>query len=89
MRIILYKICPVWKSDYLTVWKFHGFSITQNLLEINFGKSRNVKFAILTHSEALNFDLYEILTSEIYQLSQTRFKDPLRGSTVIVGQTQT
>ena len=39
-----------------TEWKFHDFSITQFLREINFGDSRYAKFAILTHLEALNYD---------------------------------
>ena len=56
-----------------TVWKFHGFSITQTLREINFGNSGSAKFAILKHLEALNFDFYEFLhflKSEIYQLGK-------------------
>ena len=44
-----------------TVWKFHDFSITQFLREINFWDSRNAKSAIFTHLEALNLDLYEFL----------------------------
>ena len=43
------------------MWKFHDFSITQILREINFGDSRNAKSAISTHLEALNFDLHEFL----------------------------
>ena len=39
----------------LTVWKFHDFSITQILREINFGDSTSAKSAILTHLEVLNF----------------------------------
>ena len=31
-----------------TVWKFHDFSITQTLREINFGDLRSAKSAILT-----------------------------------------
>ena len=42
-----------------TVWKFHDFSITQILREINFVDSRSAKSAILTHLEAQNFDFYE------------------------------
>ena len=37
-----------------TVWKFHDFSITQILREINFWGFRSAKSAILTHLEALN-----------------------------------
>ena len=52
------------------MWKFHSFSITQILREITFGDSRSAKSAILTHLEALNFDLYEFLhflKTEMYQ----------------------
>ena len=49
------------QSSNVTVWKFHNFSITQILREINFWKSRSAKCAILTHLEALNFDFYEFL----------------------------
>ena len=38
----------------ITVWKFHEFSITQILCEINFGDPKSAKYAILTHSENLN-----------------------------------
>ena len=38
-----------------TVWKFHDFSITQILREINFRDSKSAKSAIFTHFEALNF----------------------------------
>ena len=53
------------------MWKFHEFSITQILREINFGDCRSAKSAILTHLEVLNFDFYEILhflKAEIYQI---------------------
>ena len=56
-----------------TVWKFQNFSITQILREIIFRDSRSAKFAILTHSEALNFDFYEFLhflKAEIYQINK-------------------
>ena len=49
------------KVDCTTVWRFHEFSITQILGEINFWDSRSAKSAILTHFEALNFDFYEFL----------------------------
>ena len=42
------------------MWKFHDFSITQILREINFGDSRGAKSAISTHLEALNFDTERI-----------------------------
>ena len=41
-----------WLSKYSTVWKFHEFSITQNLSKINFWNSRSAKSAILSHLEA-------------------------------------
>ena len=37
-----------------TVWKFHDFSITHILREINFGDTRIAKYAIST----LNFDIF-------------------------------
>ena len=43
------------------MWKFQNFSITQILREIKFGDFGGPKNAILTHLEALNFDLYEFL----------------------------
>ena len=43
-----------------TVWKFHDFSITQTLREINFGDSRGAKSASSTYLEAVNFDFDEI-----------------------------
>ena len=52
------------------MWKFHDFCIIEILREINFEDSRSAKLAILTHLEALNFDIYEflhILKAEIYQ----------------------
>ena len=44
-----------------TVWKYHKFSIAQNLREINFWDSKSAKYAIITHLEALDLDLYEFL----------------------------
>ena len=43
------------------MWKFHNFSLTQILSEINFEVSRSAKSAILTLLEALNFYFYERL----------------------------
>ena len=40
--------------------KFHEFSITQILREINFWDSRSAKSAILTHLEALKCDFNEV-----------------------------
>ena len=42
-------------------WRFHYFSITQILREIDFRGSRSAKSGILTHFEALNFDFSEFL----------------------------
>ena len=41
-----------------TVWKFVNFCITQILREINFGTFGTFKIAILTISEAPNFDFW-------------------------------
>ena len=41
-----------------TVWKLQNFSVTHILREIKFGDSESAKSAILTLSEALNFDIY-------------------------------
>ena len=45
-----------------TVWKFHNFSTTQILREINFEDSRSAKSANLTHLEALNSDFMNFCT---------------------------
>ena len=37
------------------MWKFHNFSITQNLREFNFGDFTSAKSAILANLGALNF----------------------------------
>ena len=47
-------------DDVCTVWKFHDF-FTHILREINFWESRSATSAILTHLEALNFDVYTFL----------------------------
>ena len=57
------------------MWKFQDFSITQILREIKFGNYTSAKSAILTHLEALNFDIYtflHFLEAEIYQISKFR-----------------
>ena len=59
--------------DQCTVWKFHDFSIPQILHEIYLWDSRSEKSAILTHLEALNFDLYDFLhflKAEIDQMNK-------------------
>ena len=53
--------------------KFHDFSITQILREINFGDSRSAKSAILTHLEDFNVEFYEFshfFEAEFYQISK-------------------
>ena len=55
------------------MWKFHDFSITDILREINFGGPISAKSAILTHSEPLDFDFYEFLLflkAKNYQMIQ-------------------
>ena len=54
-----------------TVWKFQNFTATQILREADFRRSKN---AILTIFEALNFEIFELLTFENspkYQNSET------------------
>ena len=70
-----YFVCLGWhlKSANYTVWKFQNFAITQISREMNFGDFTSAKSAILTHLEALNFDIYEIwhfLKAEIYQINK-------------------
>ena len=55
------------------MWKFHEFSITQDLREINYGDSIGAKAAILTDLEALSFNFYEFLhflNAEIHQINK-------------------
>ena len=73
---ILREIDMCWS----TVWKFHDFSITQILREINFGDFTSAKSATLAHLGALNFDFYEFLhflTAEIYQIN--KIHSPMNG----------
>ena len=59
------------------MWKFHDFSITQILREINFGGSKSAKCAILTHLEAQNFDFCEIFALSKGQLAKiANFRPP-------------
>ena len=58
---------------YFYFYVFCNFLITQILRGINFGDSRNAKSAILTHFEAMNFDIFESLhlqKNEIYQIDK-------------------
>ena len=65
-----------------TVWKFHDFSITQILREINFGASRSTESTILIHLETQNFDFYEFLhflKAGNYQLNKSPSPWPWNG----------
>ena len=56
------------------MWKFHDFTITQILRGINLDSS-SAKSAILTHLEALDFDLHGSLHSlkaEVYLKEKTQ-----------------
>ena len=56
------------------MWKFHDFSITQILREINFGDSiRRTKSAIFTHFEALKLhfsEFLQLLEAETHQINK-------------------
>ena len=57
----------------ITMWKFHDFSITQIVREINFREFRHAKSAISTRLEALNFDFHEFLhflNPDFYQMDK-------------------
>ena len=57
--------------------KFHDFSITQILREINLGDCRSAKSAISKYSEALNLDFYKFfhfLMAEMYQINSEPLK---------------
>ena len=56
-KVLIKQIRNNYQCCQHTVWKFHDFSITQVLHEINFGESSRAKTAILSHLEALNLDL--------------------------------
>ena len=57
----------------VTVWKFYDVSITKILPEINFEDSWSAKSAISTHLQALNFDFYDFLKAENYQIAKRQF----------------
>ena len=56
------------------MWEFHDFSITQILLEINFGDCKSAKFAISTNFEALTFDFFfqNFCKAEVHQMKKFR-----------------
>ena len=68
-----------------SVVKFHDFTITQILREINSRDSRSAKFAILTHSEYLNFEILELLhfyEADVYQINSIQIPNCKRTSLV-------
>ena len=69
--------------SYYTVLKFHDFSITQILREINFRDSKSAKCTISTQLAALNFDFFffKFYTLTIPKISKTavlELLEPLR-----------
>jgi len=55
------------------VWKFHDFSITQILREIDFQDFQSAKSAISTQLESLDFYCHEflhLLKAEKYQINK-------------------
>ena len=68
------------------MWKFHDFSITEILREINFGGSRSAKSAISKHLEALKFHFHEFLhflKAAIYQINKIQSPKKWQKSAVI------
>ena len=57
-----------------TVWKFHDFSITHILREINFWDATSAKSDILTHLEALNLDFYDFVAFFVIFTKSTKFR---------------
>ena len=67
------------------MWKFHDFSITQILREINFGDFRRAKSAIITLLEALNFSFYEFLRFLKAAIDQiNKIQGPKNGKTAVL-----
>ena len=72
--------------SYYTVLKFHDFSITQILREINFRDSKSAKCTISTQLAALNFDFYQFLhflKAEIEQVN--KHQSPKNCKTAVLG----
>ena len=61
LSCVFWHICGRIETLPHTVWKFHDFSITYILCEINFGDSRSPKCVTLTHFDNLNFDFHAFL----------------------------
>ena len=66
------------KRYIFTVWKFHDFSITQILREINFSDCSSAKSTILTHLEALIFYIDEFLHFLRPKIDQYKNSEPLK-----------
>ena len=68
IQIFNHKCNTFWVFSFIsclsfTVWKFHDFSVTQILREINFGESRsseNAVFAIHWAQNLVNFSLQKV-----------------------------
>ena len=54
------------------MWKFQDFSVIQILREINFGHFEATKTAILTISEALNFEFLTLSSEKFFQISKLK-----------------
>ena len=61
-----------------TVWTFQDFPIIQILREINFGEFKVIKVVILTLSEALNFDFWDISAIQNLKNPQNQNSAPLK-----------
>ena len=62
---------------HFTMWKFDYFSITQILRKIDLGDCRSAKSTMWTHSEDLNFGIYEFLHFLRLKLTKsTKFRTP-------------
>ena len=70
-------------GNIVTVWKFHDYSITHILREINFGDSRSAKSAIFAILEALIFDFQEFSVTQI--LREINFGDSRSAKSAIFG----
>ena len=69
---------------FYTLWKYHAFSISSILREINFGDFRIAKSAIFAILEALNFDFQiflHFLKAKNYKIYQNQtLKNGKKGS---------
>ena len=60
------------------LWKFVDFSVSEILREINFGEFKVIKVVILTLSEALNFDFWDISAIQNLKNPQNQNSVPLK-----------